>query len=124
MPSNGLSRRRRVLKRPLVCKSKPTGDCGACSFDVELIPQNGPGGSQFIAHCLLTCDPNPSHDGFALSAQGGAAPNPPTAGLTPNIAFDWQFTAPAGIASYLITIYAINQDRCIFKAEEFFDVTS
>jgi len=110
--SNGLSSRRDVLKRPIVCKSKKPGDCGDCVL--EAIPSQSivAPGDPVIVLVTLHSVVRPAISQFHLFFIGGLIPNEESPPLFVDIPVAWSFTAPSAVGSYDCQFEAINPSKC------------
>jgi len=115
MVSNGMSVRRRTLKRPIVCRSKPDGNCGDCSLEWELIPDVMTGGQTVEVQIQLVCVDNPLDLNFTLFMEGPFLLVPINPLITANVVNLFHAIAPLQAGTYEPTIYAINSQHCQYK---------
>jgi hypothetical protein len=113
--SNGLSRRRRVLKRPIVCKSQDKGVCGDCLLTIDPAEITVPTLGHFTFQVQMACDPDPMDVHFALEMEGVFKPDEPAPTIQANDMVDWGATAPAANGIYLMTLQARNAGNCRFR---------
>lgn len=69
MVSNGLSHRRRTLKRPIVCKNDLAKNCGACTLQIDNIQGPLQPGAPFPITFLVSCDPDPVESTYEVIAE-------------------------------------------------------
>jgi len=112
MVSNGLSKRRRVLKRPIVCKSKTNKLCGDCTLTIDSPQQFSTPGQICEFQIALDCDPDPMDLIFNLTMQGAWTPTEPAPVLMVNNVAIWHATSPALVGLYEVRIDAINSSKC------------
>lgn len=122
MVSNGLSSRRLVLKRPIVCKSKPRPGCGACQLAINLTTDSVPVNSPLGVQLELICNPEPDNKEFMIEVVSAFEPIPPMPPLLPNAILLITLAAPGTPGEYAIAIHARNQNRCEFTTVAFCDV--
>lgn len=112
MVSNGLSKRRHVLKRPLVCKSKQNPNCGDCELTAEPAVNQVPPNTNLLFIVELFCDPDPTILDYVLQVSGAFTPVNPLPEIQPNKTFDVILRSPATLGDYLIEFDARNATRC------------
>lgn len=115
MVSNGLSRRRRTLKRPLVCKSDKRGECGDCNFTAFMDAPPYHVGEQHNLLVELGCDPDPRDTQFELQIKGPAVPVGPVPPLITNLEIPVPLRMPATPGTVTLQVDAINSDACLFR---------
>lgn len=116
MTSNALTRRRRTLKRPIVCKSANPPGCGECELgitppDVELDPNE-----TRIWFLTLDCPTPPGMDGFMIMLKSGLTLDPPVPTLLINSGVEVTVTAPPTPGRYRMVWEVANVTGCRFKA--------
>lgn len=124
MVSNGLSSRRRTLKRPIVCKSKEGGLCGFCVLSVEAIPPSIAVNGLVMVTVTLSCDKMPQQLNFTpdlISDFSLVGLMPP---LTPQTPAIFNAVAPATPGDYGIEIVAINPTGCVYEGSTLVQVTT
>jgi hypothetical protein len=122
MVSNGLSRRREVLKRPIVCKSKKPGYCGACTFDTDFPSGTSvPVGGQLPVDLLLTCDPKPSVLIYAVLIRGAFTIVEPDPEITVGVTKRFTLQAPTTEGTYLVYLTVVNKNKCHETVENSLD---
>jgi hypothetical protein len=117
MVSNGMSRRRLVLKRPIVCKTKKPADCGACTLVIDIGGQIIQVNGVFNLNVHLDCDPKPKFEQFVGSFGGAFGPLNPLNVVDVNIATAWPFLAPGAPGVYLLAVKLVNKSACRFYIE-------
>lgn len=124
MVSNGLSSRRRTLKRPIVCKSKEGGLCGNCELTVEAVPPSIAVNGSVLVTATLSCDKMPVQLDFTLTMVSDFTPPAFIPPLTPTLPSIFTAVAPATPGEYGIQITAINSTGCVFQASTLVQVTT
>ena len=112
-----MSSRRSTLKRPIVCKSKKHGDCGACDFEIRKPPEPVPPGSLEDWSVRLSCDPDPTDLSFELTVYGAFQPVLPLPEVEPNADTHFDLQSPGTKGVYLVKMALKNGDGCIFVNE-------
>lgn len=112
MVSNGLSKRRAVLKRPIVCKSKKPGDCGACVFDVDMPTSVCPVGGTLVMDLTLTCDPLPSVKTYAVTTRGAFTIIEVDPEIEVGITKRFTLQSPNNVGDYNVYVNVINKNKC------------
>lgn len=117
MVSNGLSSRRTTLKRPIVCKSRKPGDCGAC--DLTLTPPVQPIAPDGIENWFLRldCDPDPTDTSFKMFVFGAFTPTLPLPDVEPNSDINFDLKSPSSPGVYRVKVVLINGNRCLHIEE-------
>jgi hypothetical protein len=118
MVSNGLSRRRRTLKRPLVCKSERKGECGDCELTAFLSPGPHHVNEPSTLFIELNCDPDPRDSVFELTISGPFTVTVPQPTIVPNIEVAVSLKNPATPGTVTIRVDCINSDACLFRASD------
>lgn len=112
MVSNGLSRRRKVLKRPLVCKSPKPGLCGDCTPSIDSPQQIAHPGDSVTFNIQLPCDPDPADTTIIITPLGPYVMNPTINVLTVNENLQWVGVAPAVVGEYVQSFNGVNSTKC------------
>lgn len=122
--SNGLSSRRRTLKRPIVCKSKEGGLCGNCELTVEAVPPSLSVNSSVLVTATLSCDKMPVQLDFTPDFVSDFTPVGLLPPLTPTLPCIFTAVAPATPGDYGLQVTAINSTGCVFQASTVVQVTT
>jgi hypothetical protein len=120
--SNALSRRRKTLKRPIVCKSKRF-ECGFCQLAMTIIPIDSTPGSTRQITLLLACDPLPQDDQYEVRLRDGGdwqiLPNP----LTVGIAVDTPWASSVVLGQHTVYCELENSQRCKVRGSVLYTVS-
>jgi hypothetical protein len=114
--SNALSSRRRTLRRPIVCRSKPPGYCGSCELEVEPPTFTGQPGDTQTFGITIRCDVEPTSKSFTLTVQGAWAPAANAPICAANNTVNWTLIAPAQTGLYVLLFEAVNEHNCRLEA--------
>jgi len=117
MPSNSFSSRRKTLKRPIVCKSKETGICGACELSINLASNVCNSGATVEFPLTLFCDPDPRDTTFIVTMAGAFTPLAAPVTIVANGGASIFAIAPLALGDYLVRIDLLNSTRCAYFAQ-------
>lgn len=117
MVSNGMSNRRMVLKRPIVCKSLDQGLCGDCKLTVQAVPNPCDNNEHVSLEFQLDCKTLPVDPNYDIFLITEFAPDDPPADIVAGGSSSWGISTTTIPGDYLIQAAAVNSQKCTVTAE-------